>query len=1136
MFFETFLRPGRINYYRHASVLCCFRTHKPNPPGRKPLMDKRVILALVLVVLLAAGTLNAAVESRLMRRPDIHGDNIIFSYGGDLWLVSSSGGAASRLTTHIEGEAFAKFSPDGKTIAFSAGYDGNFDVYTIPTEGGVPKRLTYHPKVDMVLDWHPSGKKILFRSNKDAMTNPGPRYMRLYTIDSDGGYPEVLPLFEGELTSYSPDGKKIAYNRMAREFRTWKRYRGGMEQNVWIYDFDNNTAEKLTDYDGTDAFPMWYGKSIYFISDRDYTMNIFCCDLETKKTRKITNHKKYDVKWPSLGGDRIVYENAGLLYVLDLKTEKTEKLDIIARSEHNLKRPAYTSAGKMIRSFNISSSGKRAVFGARGDIFTVPAEKGEVRNLTQTREIRERSPAFSPDGNQVAYLSDGTGEYELYITKPDGSEEEEKITSGMGEFPFSIKWSPDSKKVSWFDQTGSLYYIDIDSKKTVEVDRDEWRDLGDYNWSSDSKWLTYSKVADNGFRSLYLYNVKKDETHKVTIGLYNDYSPVFDPDGKYLYFLSDRTINIKFHTFEMNFDFVSPTNICVLTLAADTPSPLAPESDEIEVKEEKENGDKDNGEKEKKDEDKDKKNDEEEKEDEELKIDIEGLGDRIVSLPIGSGNFMGLSAVSDKIIYGELPMNARVISIGASPVTGALKYFDLKERESKTIISGINNYELSSDGSKIIVSAMGSYGIIDVAPGQKISDNSLSTDLRMLVDPAEEWKQIFYEAWRLERDFFYVDNMHGVNWNKIRKRYEVFLPYLTSRNDLTYIIGEMQAELNVGHAYVYGGATTGPRAPRVKGGYLGCDFSIDKDSGRYKFSRIYPGRNWDSNFISPLALPGIDVNEGDYLLSINGHELVYPENPHSLLENTAGHQILIKVSADPSGSDAREITVEPSTNDTNVRYAAWVEDNRQKILKASGGKLGYLHVPDTAVRGLMEFGKYFYPQTDMEGIIVDVRYNSGGWLPNFFIDKLGTKLTNLFARRNYKAGKTPGIAVKGHLACLINGYAGSGGDAFPYYFRQAGLGPLIGMTTWGGLVGYDRNIALMDGGIITMPSIGFVNLEGEYDVERIGVKPDIRVDNRPDLVVEGRDPQLEKAIEYLMEQIEKNPPALPVVERDPDKG
>lgn len=1103
-------------------------------------MGKRIIFALVLAAFLSTGSVYAAEESRLMRYPDIHGDKIVFSYGGDLWLVPSEGGTATRLTTHIGGESFAKFSPDGKTIAFSAGYDGNFDVYTIPAEGGVPKRITWHPKGDMTLDWHPSGKKILYRSNKDAKTNPGPRYDRLYTIGADGGYPEPLPLFEGELTSYSPDGSKIAYNRIAREFRTWKRYRGGMEQNIWIYDFDNNTAEKITEYEGTDAFPMWYGDKIYFISDRDYTMNIFCYDTVTKKIRKLTNHKEYDVKWPSIGDGRIVYEQAGYLYVLDLSTEKTKKISVYANSEHNLKRPSYMNAGTLIRSFNISSAGKRAIFEARGDIFTVPAEKGEVRNLTKTPGIRERSPAFSPDGKWVAYLSDKTGEYEIYLAKPDGKGEEVQLSKGVGEFPFSIRWSPDSKMISFYDQTGNLYYIDVESKKIKGVDKNEFGDLSDYSWSADSKWLAYSKGGENNFSSIYLYSLEKGESYQVTSSLYNDYAPTFDPEGKYLYFLTDRTINIRFRNFESGWEFVSPTNVCVTTLKADTPSPLAPESDEIEVKEEKaadtekgeENGEKAGDEEDKQDADK-----EEEKEDEGLAIDIEGLEQRAISLPIGSGIFGGLMAVKGKVIYGELPSDAQVISFDRrGPVGASLKYFDLAKREEQTIISGIGGAALAAGGGKLLYSSPGIFGIIDIAPGKKIGDGSISTDLPVKVDPAAEWSQMFYEAWRLERDFFYVDNMHGVDWKKIKRRYEVFLPYLTSRADLNYIIGELQAELNVGHAYIGGGFAPGPRQPFVGGGYLGADFKVDDNSGRYILSKIYTGRNWDNQFTAPLAQPGIDVKEGEYLLSINGHELKYPTNPHELLENTAGHQIVITVGTDPSGEDSREYTIEPIGNDTNLRYADWVESNRKKVHEATGGRVGYLHVPDTNVWGLMEFAKYFYPQADMDGIIVDVRYNSGGWIPTFFIDKLGTKLTSIFKRRYTKPFKVPPTAVNGHLACIINGYAGSGGDAFPYYFKQAGLGPLIGMKTWGGLVGYDRGIPLMDGGFISMPSIGFINLEGEYDVERVGVAPDIEVDNRPDLVVDGHDPQLEKAIEYLMNEIKKDPPVMPSIPKDPDKS
>jgi len=1101
-------------------------------------MGSRGLLALALAVLLAAGSVHAATESRLLRYPDIHGDKIIFSYGGDLWNVPSTGGTATRLTSHVGLEGFAKFSPDGRTIAFSAVYDGNLDVYTIPAAGGVPKRLTYHPFSDVIVDWHPSGDKVLYRSAKESKTNPGPRYRRLFTIDEDGGYPEALPLFEGELTSYSPDGKKIAYNRMSREFRTWKRYRGGMAQDIWLYDLEKNEVEKLTEFEGTDAFPMWYGDRIYFISDREHTMNIFCLDLNTREIRKITNHDKYDVKWPSLGGDAIVYENGGYLYVLDLNTEQSQKISVYVPGELNEKRPRYERVANMIRSYSLSGTGKRAAFGARGDIFTLPAEKGNMRNLTRTPGVRERSPEFSPDGKWVAYFSDKTGEYEIYLRKPDGTGEEVRVTTGFHNFPFSLEWSPDSKKLIVYNQTFSLYYVDIDEKKVHKIDEDEWWDLNDYSWSADSKWIAYSKNADNGNRSIYLYSLDKSESYKVTGDLYYDYNPAFDPDGKYLYFFSDRMTNFQFNQYDYDINYVYPTALCVATLRVDVPSPLAPESDEVEVKEEKkeEEGEKKEEENDKKKEKDTKKEgkEEEEKEEEALTIDIEGFENRVIGLPIGMGNFGGLVAAKGKVFYAQVP-NFVVTSLFDMVFSFELKFYDLEKREAKTMISGINGYAVSADRKKVLYRARQVFGIIDAAEGKKVGDGTIKTnELEMKVDPIAEWKQMFDEAWRLERDFFYVENMHGVNWKRIKKRYEAFLPHLTSRSDLTYIIGEMVAELNIGHAYVGGGDY--PDLQMVGGGQLGCDFEVDEKNGLYRITKIYQGRNWDPQFRAPLAQPGITVNEGDYLLEINGVELKYPDNPYAHLENLAGKQTVIKVSPEENGDNAKEFTVIPVRSDINLRYNDWVESNRQKVLEATGGRVGYVHVPDTNVWGLMEFAKYFYSQTTMDGIIIDVRYNSGGWMPSLFIDRMARKITSMWAQRYGKIRQFPVRAPMGHLACVINAYAGSGGDAFPYMFRQAGLGPLIGKRTWGGLVGMNRNVPLMDGGYCTVPTIGFVDLEGNYVVENIGVPPDIEIDNRPDLVVKGRDPQLEKAIEYIMKKIEEDPPKLPKRPKDPDKS
>ena len=1111
-------------------------------------MGKRglLALALILVIMTAADAEAVTEESRLMRFPDIHGDLIVFTYGGDLWTVPTTGGTATRLTTHTGGEGFAKFSPDGATIAFTGMYDGNQDIYTIPTTGGIPKRLTYHSSGDLVVDWHPKGDKILFRSIRESKTNPGPRYRRLYTIGTGGGYPEALPLFEGELTSYSADGKRIAYNRMSREFRTWKRYKGGMAQDIWLYDFEKNESAKLTEFEGTDAFPMWHGDKIYFISDREHTMNIYCLELESRKITKLTNHKEYDIKFPSLGGDSIVYENGGYLYVLDLNTEKSNRIKVAIPSDHSWRRTRYVNASRNIRYFNISSTGKRAIFGARGEIFTVPAEKGEVRNLTNTSGIRERSPAYSPDGKWVAYLSDKSGEYEIYTIKSDGTGEENQITKGLGNYPWVIHWSPDSEKILFHDETYQLYYVNIEAKKIIVIDEDPVFDIGSYSWAADSKWIAYAKNNDHAYSSIHLYNIDEGVAHKVTGDMYNDYNPSFDPGGKYLYFVSDRSINFSFHNFEFDIKYETPAVICAVTLKADTPSPLAPESDEIEVKDDEKKKE-ENGDKEKKEEKADEKNGKDEKKDgdkeeeaeegKDFEIDLDGFEDRLVVLPVGSGNFAGLVGLEDKLLYAEFSQPVMTYGPPNGQFSSVVKYFDLKKRESKTVISGITGYDVSADGKKLIYSAKGQYGIIDIAAGKKVGDDKIKAkNLRMKLDPMEEWKQMFYEAWRFERDFFYVDNMHGVNWKKIKKRYEELLPYLTTRDDLNYIIGEMIAELNIGHSYV-GGGDYYPRSARVSNGKLGCDFEIDRKSGRYRFSKIYKGRNWEANFKAPLNQPGLDINEGEYLIAINGVELKYPANPFDLLENTAGHQTVIKVSKEANGKDAKEWTVVPVAADINLRYEDWVEGNRQKCLAASDGRVGYVHVPNTAVAGLYEFGRQFFPQADMDGIVIDVRYNSGGWMPSLVVDRLGKEIKSLWGSRYGLIRRFPMRAPIGHLACVINEYAGSGGDAFPYMFRQAGLGPLVGKRTWGGLVGMNRNTPLVDGGMVTVPTIGFINTDGEYDVEGFGVAPDIEVENMPDEVVSGKDPQLEKAIEYLINKIVEDPPKkLWKKPADPDKS
>ncbi|HER43480.1 MAG TPA: hypothetical protein ENO08_03375, partial [Candidatus Eisenbacteria bacterium] len=734
-----------------------------------------------------------------------------------------------------------------------------------------------------------------------------------------------------------------------------------------------------------------------------------------------------------------------------------------------------------------------------------------------------------PNGKWIAYVSDRSGEYEIYLRKPDGSGVEERVTTGLHGYPFGLLWSPDSKKILVYDQTFSLYYVDIEEKKLEKIDEDQYGDMNDFSWSKDASWVAYSKNQDNGNGSIYLYSLDEGKPHKVTSDLYNDYNPVFDPAGKYLYFCTNRMANFQFSDKEFEVNYVYPTNIVVATLRKDVPSLLAPESDEVEVKEDeekKEEGDK----KDEKDKDKEKEDDK----DEPLRIDIEGLEDRIIGLPMGTGSYFGLVALEDKLVYADIP-KVTITTSGEDTGSLTLGYFDLKKRETQVVIAGINGFDVSDDGKKILYAAAGTVGIIDAAPGKKIGDGILPIqDMTAKIDRLAEWTQIFNEAWRFERDFFYVDNMHGVDWKKMKKRYEALLPYMASRSDLNYIIGEMIAELNVGHAYVGGGDYTGGGG--VGGASLGCDFEVDRKSGRYRISKIYAGRNWDPQFRSPLNQPGIEVEEGDYLLAVNGVELEYPANPYSLLETLADKQTAIKVGKSPKDDEAKEFTVIPVSSDINLRYDDWVEGNRRKVAEASGGRIGYVHVPNTNVWGLAEFGKYFYGQTNLDGLIIDDRYNSGGWMPSLFVDRLARKATGMWAQRYGKLTRFPFTAPIGHMAMVINEYAGSGGDAFPYLFKQAGLGPLIGMRTWGGLVGMNRNIPLIDGGYCTVPTIGFIDVEkGDWAVENHGVDPDIEVQNLPHENVKGRDQQLEAAIEYLLKKIEEDPPKLPKRPASPDK-
>ena len=1090
-------------------------------------------------------------EGRLLRFPDIYEDKIAFSYGGDLWLVSSAGGVARRITTHPGLELFPKFSPDGKWIAFTGQYDGNFNVYVIPSAGGEPKQLTFEPDVgsvsermgpnNMVITWFPDSRRILFLSRRDTFNT---WFGRLFSVSIDGGLPERLPVPKGGLTSFSPDGTKIAYNRIFRNFRTWKRYTGGMAQDIWLYDFKAVTAEQLTDYPGTDTYPMWHGDTIYFGSDRgpEKRMNLYSYDLKTRQTRQLTNFKDFDVNWPSLGPDSIVFENGGYLYVFDLKTEKAHKITVDLPGDRDLARRHWANVSKLIADFDISPEGKRAVFTARGDIFTVPAEKGSIRNLTQTPGIREKYAAWSPDGKWIAYFSDRTGEDELYIVPQDGMGKEIRITTDGKMFRLPPVWSPDSKKLVFADKSLRLYYVDLETKQPILMDQGKYFDLTDYAWAPDSQGVAYAKAAENHNQAIYLYSLSDRKIAPVTSSFTDSWNPVFDPGGKYLYFFSNRDYNEVLGVYDFEFANPKATRVYVVTLRADLPSPFAPQSDEASEKKPESVGAA-----------KEEKKAEEKEEGREVpknfRIDLAGVADRVVALPIPPGRLRNLNAAKNAVFYASVPV--RGLSGPLPGESAAIHVFDMEKRKDSVLIAQADNYALSFDGKKLLYSApkgpgggdedeeggpgARTYGIIDTKPPEKephkVGDGALNqAAMRAEVDPRAEWNQIFNEVWRQERDYFFEPSMNGVDWEKEREKYAQLLPYVASRYDLTYVLGEMIGELSNSHTYVGGGDY--PDLKPVNAGLLGVDFEADSAHGLYRFKKIYAGENWQASLRSPLTEPGVDVKEGDYLLAVNGRPLRVPQNPYSLFVNTANENLTLTVNSKPSEEGARRVTVKPIASELSLRELDWIETNRRKVETATGGRVGYVYLPDMSAAGLNEFVKQYFPQIRKEGLIFDVRYNGGGFVDQIIFERLRRILAGMESARNFESGTIPDNVFYGHMVCVTNHYAASDGDFFTYYFKKYKLGPVIGTRTWGGVRGIRGYIPLIDGGYITRPEFSLYGLDSQWMIENRGVEPDIVVDNRPDLVMKGRDPQLEKAIELVMKEIQEHPKKLPP--RPPD--
>jgi len=1067
--------------------------------------------------------LQAQVNGRMMQNPDVSKTHIVFSYGGDLWIVPKEGGTALKLSSPEGQELFAKFSPDGSEIAFNGIYGGNFDVYVMPSLGGLPKRVTHHGMTDRLIDWYPDGKNLLFVS---SMNSGKQRFNQFYKVDQSGGLPEKLPVPYGEMASLSPDGKKLAYTPISQAFRTWKRYRGGWHANIWIFDLEKKTAENISRSATNDEFPMWSGNKIYYLSDRGPEMraNVWSYNLDTKENRQITKFTDFDIHFPSLGPADIVFENGGELYLMSLADEKYRPVQVRLVTDEITLMPKAAKVSSLIQGGRLSPDGKRAVIEARGEIFSVPAVDGPVYNLTKSSSVAERYPAWSPDGKSVAYWSDRSGEYELTIRDMEKPGQEKKLTSYGPGYRYHLFWSPNSKMIAFIDKAMEIFIYDLEKNATVKVDKAHYFYQGSLqsfrvSWSSDSRWMAYSRDLDTRLPAIFLYDVKSSRAHQVTSGYYGDANPTFDPDGKYLYFETSRTFNPIYGDMDNTFIYANSTNIVAVPLTEDVASPLAPKNDVAAVKKDEPKKDEQAAKKDEKKAEKEPAKEEakDKEKPKEVKITLENFEKRLVVLPPAPGNYGDMAAVSGKLIYHRMP------NTGAANKNKAVVYYDLENREEKTIIDDSDVFMVSADGKKILVAKGGNFAVVDIAPGQKMEKLMPTAQLEMTVDPRAEWMQIFNEVWRLERDFFYDPNMHGVDWKGLRERYGKLIENCVTRWDVNFVIGELIAEMSASHTYRGGGDTD--EAPTRNVGYLGIDWEIA--DGAYRIAKIIAGAPWDSEVRSPLQMSGLKVKEGDYILAVNGIPLNIQEDPWSAFEGLAGKTVELTINSKPTLDGAQKLIVNTLADETRLRNLAWIESNRKRVEEATKGKIGYIYVPSTGIDGQNELVRQFAAQYEKAGLIIDERFNDGGQIPDRFIELLDRKPLAFWAVRDGLNWQWPPFANFGPKAMLINGWSGSGGDAFPDYFRKAKLGPLVGTRTWGGLIGMSGSPGLIDGGTVTVPTFRMYDPDGKWFKEGHGVDPDIEVIDDPAQLAKGIDPQLERAIQEVMKALEKNPPVKP---------
>ncbi len=1081
-----------------------------------------IALACGLCAALAHGQEPAADQklTRLLRYPDASAERIAFVYGGDIWTVESTGGTARRVTSASGEELFPKFSPDGRSLAFTGQYNGSRQVYVISVDGGSPKQLTFYNDAgelpprggidNQVMGWTPDGKNVVFNAHRLGWND---RMTRAYMVPAAGGMETPLEIPEGGTGTLSPDGRQFAYAPISREFRTWKRYRGGRDSDIWVYDLAAHSSKPVAQSPYTDHLPAWVGDSIFFASDREGgRFNLWQYDTRSGQSRQATQHTDFDVSWPSAGKNSVVYEHGGYIHRYDVASGRSSRVPIQVIGDLPETLPYFDKVGDNIAAADISPAGVRAVFEARGDLFTIPAKDGEPRNITQSAGVRERDPVWSPDGRWIAYLSDRSGEYELYVIAQNGTGTERQITRGLKGWTLPPIWSPDSRKLAFGDKEQHLSYVDVASGNVIECDRDKYNDISSYTWSPDSKWLAYVKQGETQQNSIWVYSLEQKRPAQLTSGLTNDGNPVFDPKGRYLYFTSNRDFNLTFSGFEFSYVYTNPTRVYVAVLAQDGPALFLPKSDEETIKDQAPGEAKKGKPKQDAAADKDAADDKEAKVDAVAKnpvtvrIDVANFENRVRAIPGPPGPYNNLYAAADGIVYSlNGPDGARI------------EFYNIEAKEKKTILEGAGNFTLSANGKALLYQARGNWGIAPLRPDLKPGEGTLPLDkLEMKVEPRREWAQMYSEAWRILRDWFYDPGMHGVDWKAVRARYEPWLAHAATRADLDTVFSEVAGELNAGHVYVGSGEMRRPK--RIESDLLGAQIDADA-SGHFKITKIYDGENWQDDFRSPLTEPGVRAQVGELILAVDGRDTRQVQNFYELLEGKADRVVSLKLGRTADGKGAHEERVRPIAHETNLRYRDWVQSRRAMVDTLSGGKIGYIHVPNTAVEGNRELFKSFYPQAAKPALLIDERYNGGGFIPDRMIELLNRPVLSYFVRRGTPPSSTPNFAHSGPKAMLINGYAGSGGDALPYYFREQRLGKLIGTRTWGGLIGLSGNPSLVDGGNISAPTFRFMTADGRWAVEGEGVAPDVEVIDRPDLIAKGQDPSLERAVQMLLEEL-----------------